>query len=819
MKYKPYRVIGAYDSETTNIKVDGIPKAFPILHQLGLIDGTDLLDITHENVEEHVHIELYRTSLELFTRLDAIVDAVSDYIPVILCHNLAFDMYGLSPWLERHEVRVLAKSARKPITFTILGDDDKPRLVIWDTLIFSQQPLERMGKDCRYSKAVGNWDYDKVRTPKTPLTAQEIEYAQRDVYTLICWLCWWLRMNPDIDPERLAQNVVTKTGVVRQRRKVRFSKLRGYDMKRNVDYYWLTRCKLDEPKTDDELFTMLACTRGGFTFCSSVNASKPYDLVGTTKICAGFDATSQHPAQICSHLYPHRFREMPSEVLEMAFKLISLIPFKRVLERWEKPFPIAFNACFEFTNLKPKPNSIFEKYGIFPLASARYKTPEQIKQDEDNADNSAYASEMMKRDYCDSVEGAKFAFGKIVEAKTARLYLTELGAWEVAQAYTWDEVKAIHGYETGQFSKPSDVDVISVMQFYKAKNEFKDARKSYYQTQTITNGAKLKYLGVSAALVDEMKTGCALEQDIEAAYLGLKSDLNSVFGIACSNSYKRQTILTSNGIEYTGDFGLCNKPKTQRVWYQFGQRIVGWSRIAQICAMYLVEPYIDTIVNGDTDSIKVITDEANLPKIEKSLCKLGKAIDKAKYKVCNRVYYGYKDMYDRLDGIGYYVIEFTTKRFCASWNKAYCIQDEKGNFNFTLAGIPTKRRINDNECFIGINGFADRLYKLGYGFNEICNIFLGYNVTFSNDVIRMNARKFPEWGDVFTDYVTDYLGNTSRVLEPESLALYPMSKTINDTRSSENSVNMRYALQNNPDVSTVQLIVYSGGILEMEDIV
>ena len=59
-KRKPYRIIGAYDSETTNIKQDGIPQAFPILHQLGLLDGTELAEITPDNVTEHVQMELYR---------------------------------------------------------------------------------------------------------------------------------------------------------------------------------------------------------------------------------------------------------------------------------------------------------------------------------------------------------------------------------------------------------------------------------------------------------------------------------------------------------------------------------------------------------------------------------------------------------------------------------------------------------------------------------------------------------------------------------------------------------------------------------------
>ena len=126
---------------------------------------------------------------------------------------------------------------------------------------------------------------------------------------------------------------------------------------------------------------MLASTRGGFTFCAMSNASKPFDLEGTCKVCAAYDATSQHPAQLVSHMYPFRFREMPGHVLDLAFDLVGKITLDRIFDQWERPFPVAFDACFEFENLRPRKGSIFERFGIFPLASARYKTPEQIKQD------------------------------------------------------------------------------------------------------------------------------------------------------------------------------------------------------------------------------------------------------------------------------------------------------------------------------------------------------------------------------------------------------------------------------------------------------
>lgn len=818
---KPYKIIGAYDSETTNYNDNGSIVAFPILHQLGIIDGISIEDVTSENVEDVVSISMYRHTFELYEALNNLIYKHLDYVPVIMCHNLSFDMYGLSSWLSRHEVKVLAKSERKPITFTILNDAGKPVLVIWDTLVFSQQSLERMGDDCGYKKGVGEWDYDRIRTPQTELSNEEIDYAKRDIYTLFAWFGWWLRRNPDIDPSKLAINVVTKTGVVRERRRVRFSKLKGIGLRDNVQRYWLFRNKCEAPSTDDELYTMMAATRGGFTFCSSKNASVPFDLHDSQDVVAAFDATSQHPAQLVSHLYPITFKERSPQVLEESFNLISKVKLKRILNMWERPFPVAFYACFEFENLRPKAGSVYERCGVFPLASARYKDAEQLAFDEDNGDKQAYVGEMVRRDYCDSAEGAIYAFGKLISADRARLYITELTAWEICQCYDFDSVRAIHGYSTGRFVKPSDMDVISVMQFYKAKDAFKEAREQFKNEGTISNAEDLIKLGIAPAVAQGMLEGSISDGDVEATYLGLKADLNAIFGISCSNQYRRPTVLSNTGITYTGEFGICNAPKNPKVWYQFGQRIVGWSRIAQICAIELTMPYAKELINGDTDSIKELVSRSNIPTIEQALDKLGHAIDAGKEKICSRVKRSYPDLHDDLDQIGYYVHEFDSERFCAAWNKSYVTQDidkreDKLRFSFTMAGIPTRRRVSDHSCFIGVNGLADRLYALGMSFDEICDVFLGYNVTYAHDIIRLNGRRFPEWGEHVLLDVEDYGGEISRVIEPCALALYPMAKTINDTTSPENEANMIYAIRNRPTVNTVRKMIFSGGILDLD---
>ena len=805
-RQKPYRIIGAYDSETTNIndyKNGGI-YAFPILHQLGLID-TEIQNITSDTVEQHTNIKLYRHSVDLYEQLEAIAESQYDYVPVICCHNLSFDMYGLSAYLDSCNVRVLAKSCRKPITFAILDDDNQPCLVLWDTLVFSQQSLARMGVDCGYAKAVGEWNYDLIRTPATPLSKEEIEYACKDVYALIAWLAWWLKRNPDIQPEKLALNVVTKTGVVREKRKVRFSRLKGKYLKYSCGEYWYYLNKSQAPKTDDELYIMFAATRGGFTFCANEHASEVYDLIDSGFHVYGFDATSMHPSCMVSHYYPVGFHKTSQLALQNVLHITERTTLTHLLNHWAKPFNSAIYACYEFENLKPKQGTLYAKHGILPLASARFGE-HNWELNEDSQDAQAFREQNERKD---TAINPVFLYGKLVSADLVRVYVTELGLWEITQAYEYTSAKAVEGYITGRFVRPSDMSVISVMQFYKAKALFKQAKNEYKQTQTLKDDLAQACIkaGIPESMIKEMQAGFATDSDVSAQMQSVKADLNSLYGIECSNEYRRDTVLTSYGIDYQGDFGICNAPKNPKAWYQYGQRIVGWSRIAQHVFMQLTKPIALDIINGDTDSVKLLIPDTCIDDFQACIKPLHDAIDKAKAHICKRVKRNYPAMYDKLDGIGHYVVEFASDRFCTSWNKAYCMHDlendGKRHFAFTIAGIPTKR---------GLNQIADRLYEQGYTFADICNKLLGYNVTVSYDLLKLHARKFPEWGEILYNKVTDYQGKTCTVAECAALALYPMAKTINDTGNKENHDNAIKALENNPDVNIDDLIITDRGL-------
>lgn len=802
-KSKPYRIIGAYDSETTNIETNGIKAAFPILHQLGLIheDVADLADVTPDNVESLVDVRYFRHAFELYSALDAIAYSERDYVPVILCHNLAFDMYGLAEWLNAHNVRVLAKSKRKPITFTICDDDNQPLMVIWDTLVFAQKPLSMMGHECGYEKLTGYWDYDLIRSPETPLSENELAYASHDIYALIAWFGYWLRMNPDIAQEKLGLNIVTKTGVIRARRIQRFDGVKGKGSKYNVGRFWHYLNNRQLPKTDDELFTMHAATRGGFTFCSSRWANVP---ISDGLQVLGYDATSQHPAQMVSHVYPVDFHESTSANLDMAFSIVAGKSATQILSRFDRPFLVAFYGLFEFENLRPRKGSLFEREGIYPLASARFSA--RTIDNDDNQASDIFNDDIYARGYRDTASNPKFLFGKLVSADKARLFITELTAWEIAQAYEFDSVHAIGGYITQRFEKPSDMAVISVMQFYDAKNVFKHAMREYGASKTISEATacELQRVNIAQPIIEDMRCGMLPADDLQFVYLGLKADLNGLFGIEATNEYRCDTVLDADGIGYAGDNGICNAPKNPKAWYQFGQRIVGWSRIAQMIVMQLCYPHCIGIANGDTDSVKfVIPSGYDRDNIDGSLSAYASAIDKAKTKVCARVCRFYPELFSELEYIGHYVHEFTADNFCCAWNKAYCIMED-GKFEFTLAGIPTsssRRAIDFNRC-------ADMMHADGMRFEDICRQLLGFNLTISNDITGLNARLLPPWADCYVSNITDYLGNVSNVAEPRALALFPLAKTINSTDIEANRANMRVSLANDPLIETKPRTLY-----------
>ena len=160
----PFRVVAAFDTETSNVgDITTGRFAFPCLYQLGEVSAP-IETVTPDNAKDTITVKTYRDYAECYAHFDRLIESASGYVPVVLVHNLGFDMYALAPWLLDRDVRPLARTGKKPISFQVLADDGKtPKMVILDTLGLFMKSLATLGEECGMPKAVGSWDYMRVQ--------------------------------------------------------------------------------------------------------------------------------------------------------------------------------------------------------------------------------------------------------------------------------------------------------------------------------------------------------------------------------------------------------------------------------------------------------------------------------------------------------------------------------------------------------------------------------------------------------------------------------------------------------------------------------
>lgn len=194
------QTIITFDSETSNYIDDGGNKK-PFIFSL-------MTTIMNPKTNENVNV-LCRTIDEFLKLLDAIsqhlktkvnkiplknkdkiiqkdvfgnilYDESKDRYINVYIHNLPFDISFLLPKLSIY--KVFAQSSHKPYYVVTNGG-----VQFKDTVVLSQKSLAQIGKSLTTfteRKKVGDFDYDKIRTPKTKFTDKEMGYVTYDTTTL-----------------------------------------------------------------------------------------------------------------------------------------------------------------------------------------------------------------------------------------------------------------------------------------------------------------------------------------------------------------------------------------------------------------------------------------------------------------------------------------------------------------------------------------------------------------------------------------------------------------------------------------------------------
>lgn len=259
-------------------------------------------------------------------------------------------------------------------------------------------------------------------------------------------------------------------------------------------------------------------------------------------------------------------------------------------------------------------------------------------------------------------------------------------------------------------------------------------------------------------------------------------------------------------------------PKTPKVNYTYGMRIVGGSRVHLILAIEAIYEAFGTkarITGGDTDSMKIscnrnVTDSA----IEHALEPLARASKAAIDKTQRRVRANYPTLFSDLANVGAFEIENPNAHYChhmEAWNKARVSVDADNHSHITCAGVSRPH----NEYHI--ESFIDEQLKTKTP-EEVLPVVLGYNVIIAPEVSHSLQRTTPAFDDVFSGFVTDYLGKTSYVEAPEAVALYPCSRQLGETDMPQNAENVAYVRNmygREIDTTERQLLLINGkGVLD-----
>ena len=264
----------AFDIETTNIykkdadgNIDPDFRPFSFMyHWQFCINGEVCFGRTWREFQELLDNLTYRMDLDDKRRI------------VIWCHHLAFEFQHFRRFVNVKDG--FYKQERLPLKVVVEGG-----IEFRDSYILSNMTLQKFCENepnVKHFKLSGDdYDYDKIRTPKTPMTDYELAYCYNDVAGLV--ECIRSRMTEDT----LAEMPMTSTGYVRR------------DARNAMRKNQKNRAIFKASALTPELYTMCReAFRGGNTHANIKHSGQELHDIQS------FDIQSSYPAVMMMKPYP-----------------------------------------------------------------------------------------------------------------------------------------------------------------------------------------------------------------------------------------------------------------------------------------------------------------------------------------------------------------------------------------------------------------------------------------------------------------------------------------------------------------------------------
>lgn len=811
-RQRPYQVWGVFDTETSH--VDAGNEESPSISMLYIFnDVRDIPIHTYTLDDPRERVIFYRTEAEAVDHITRMAyDGMEvGVIPVLCVYNAIFDLQTIMESLHGlYDMEVNAQSSTNIYTLDLLQDGKKV-LRIWDTYHLEMGGLKAMGATCGIPKLVGDWDYGLVRSPETPITAEELGYAKRDVQVIPAYLRYLCEANDWLTPDMLGCRVITKSSIVRQMARHELGPLKvrtGRGKSMRLDYAFEALCTREMPRTYESYALRAACFRGGLTFTAGAAASRVLRHV------VSLDETSAHHFGINGRRVPVEFEPLEPRYLRMWLDDLASYTLDEVLRRYQYPMQRWVHAEVRVRGMRLREGSAFEHWGIALLAQAKFSR--KVARSEVTDDNERWIAgeeDIRKRGFADSCEGGVFAFGKLMSADSATVHVTELEWWCMCQVYEWDGYEALRGEGTLKSIWPPDYVTLQSNVLFERKTDAKRIDGTYEEGVPYASD-------IPASIPDNiaraLKAGKPTKDFITSWYkVSVKGSFNGIYGVQAMNLLRPEYLvqtdaeLAVNQATKTTPENFEEREEKVRhpmVLYTYGMRIVGGSRMQLVIAiMLLYDALGDRIIctGGDTDSIKIRCDEdVTTSELLAALKPLHDATTRAINTCMARLRRTFPDLASDLDNIGCFEVEPASR--CSdfyelhleAWNKARISLDDCGHWHITCAGLSRPAGAYTIEDW-----FRDMTAR-GHDPEKLMPAVLGYNVTLTNDVCHALEHRKPLFADRIDTTMTDYEGHTTEVQAHEAISLYPTSRTMGDTLKQVNADNVTYLRAHGVEVDT-----------------
>lgn len=226
-KAKLLNLVAVFDSETSNYTVGDEKRPFIISEAMTFLnlDNNKNITVLFRHIEEYLKfMSVLSKKFGLIVNRTPVTDKYgnqvydiygnpffdvsNDLYLTVYVHNLPFDASFLLPHMQVFQL--FASGLHKPYYF-VTNNGFK----FVDTAVLTQNSLAGLGNKLQrfhVEKKVGDFDYDKIRTPNTPFTKKEEGYVLNDVLVLAAYIAEYAQDNYS---GNLARLPMTQTGIVR----------------------------------------------------------------------------------------------------------------------------------------------------------------------------------------------------------------------------------------------------------------------------------------------------------------------------------------------------------------------------------------------------------------------------------------------------------------------------------------------------------------------------------------------------------------------------------------------------------------------------